>query len=109
MRSPMALFLLVLCAATFFLPACTDRCKDAADEIASCHEKFCALYGQSTDRARMDCQNWDLVCPNGEAAICGLDMNKCEHDDSLADPFLDGECDETTGQITTGSEPAENP
>jgi hypothetical protein len=92
----------------FVLPACTDRCKDAADKIASCHEKFCSLYGESTDRARMDCQNWDQVCPNGEAAICGLDMNKCEHDDSLADPFLDGECDETTGLIATESEPAED-
>ena len=94
---------LAVFAALLALAACTDPCKDAADKIAACHTKFCDKYATSSDQAKMNCSTWSFTCPNGESPACGLDIDKCSRDHALADPILDGDCDETTGLIKTAA------
>ena len=96
--------LAVLALALIALAACTDPCKDAADKIAACHKAFCDKYATAGDQAKMNCQMWSYTCPNGESLVCGLDIDRCSRDNAVADPFLDGDCDEMTGQISVAAQ-----
>ncbi|MGB9599577.1 MAG: hypothetical protein ACP5QK_00650 [Myxococcota bacterium] len=88
---------LSLFAISYF--GCSDPCRDAADKVKDCLEKFCEKYGQTTDQAKMKCSTFYTICPNGENPACGFDFDRCSKDNSLADPVLDGRCDETTGEV----------
>ncbi len=94
------LFLLSVFVTIFlFAFACSDPCRDAADKVKDCLEKFCQKYGRSTDQAKMKCNTFYTICPNGENAACGFDFDKCSKDNSVADEILEGKCNETTGEI----------
>jgi len=91
--------ILMLVVYSLLLSNCSDPCRDAADKVKDCLEKFCKQYGDTTDQARMKCSTFYNVCPNGENPACGFDFDKCSQQNSLADPILDGKCDEKTGEI----------
>jgi hypothetical protein len=93
--------LLILLAGVYVMSVfgCSDPCRDAADKVKDCLEKFCKKYGDTTDQSRMKCSTFYNVCPNGENPACGFDFDKCSKNNSLADPILDGKCDENTGEI----------
>ncbi len=97
MKKLFFLSIFILAVASFF--ACSDPCRDAADKVKDCLEKFCTKYGNSTDQAKMKCNTFYTVCPNGENPACGFDFDKCSRDNSLADDILDGKCDDKTGEI----------
>ena len=97
-----ALAIALVAAAALIPPACTDPCKDAADKVAACHKAFCDARGAESDRARMDCLNWSVSCPDGAGAAC-FDTDKCASDGTEANRILNGECDEATGDITTAA------
>ncbi|GEM_PF-2160071 len=78
---------------------CSDPCRDAADKVKDCLEKFCNNYGNTTDQAKMKCNTFYTVCPNGENQACGFDYDKCSRNNSLADEIINGKCDEKTGEI----------
>lgn len=78
---------------------CSDPCRDAADKVKECLTKFCSKYRDTTDQAKMKCSTFTTNCPNGENPACGFDFDRCSRNNSLADKILNGECDETTGEI----------
>lgn len=88
-----------LLLSVLYFSGCSDPCREAADKVKDCLEKFCEKYGQTTDQAKIKCANFYTICPNGENPACGFDIDKCSRENSLADPILDGKCDETTGEI----------
>lgn len=97
MKRIIFLFFALSLLITFY--SCSDPCRDAADKVKNCLEKFCSKYQNSSDQARMKCNTFYTVCPNGENAACGFDYDKCSRNNALADEILDGKCDETTGEI----------
>lgn len=78
---------------------CSDPCREAADKVKDCLLKFCSKYGDITDEAKMKCTTFNTNCPNGENPACGFDFDRCSRNNSLADKILEGECNETTGEI----------
>ena len=95
------LLLSIFTLTIIFFTGCSDPCRDAADKVKDCLEKFCSKYGNTTDQAKMKCTTFHTVCPNGENPACGFDYDKCSRNNSLADDILDGKCDEKSGGIIT--------
>lgn len=91
--------LLVLAFVIILSASCSDPCREAADKVKDCLSSFCSKYGNTTDQAKMKCNTFYTICPNGENPACGFDFDKCSRNNALADEILDGKCDENTGEI----------
>ncbi|MCX7943690.1 MAG: hypothetical protein N2746_04195 [Deltaproteobacteria bacterium] len=94
--------LLLFCVSLFLFTNifnCSDPCREAADKVKDCLERFCEKYGKTTDTAKMKCNTFYTICPNGENQACGFDYDKCSRNNLLSEEILNGECDENTGEI----------